>query len=228
MEGYPIDWTGRPVTGPPDPNRLLKAASASLDGGQVDLVVVDMPVGIAPITGRRIADNAVSQSFGAAHCGTHSPNAVRPGRLGQSLSDGFAQHGFSVATAQVLPGSPGHLVEVYPHPALLRLLSLTERFPYKLSRRNRYWPNDSPATRKRRLITHFHRIRDALDQRISGIDLPLPSPEAEVPFARLKVYEDALDALICGWVGICYTVGQAEPFGNEEAAIWIPCANAGQ
>jgi predicted RNase H-like nuclease len=41
-------------------------------------------------------------------------------------------------------------------------------------------------------------------------------------FSALKRYEDALDALICGWVGVEYLAGRAVPLGNEDAAIWCP------
>ena len=34
--------------------------------------------------------------------------------------------------------------------------------------------------------------------------------------------EDALDALIGGWVGIKYLEGDCTAYGDESAAIWIP------
>lgn len=42
------------------------------------------------------------------------------------------------------------------------------------------------------------------------------------PFARLKRHEDALDALICAWVGVQYLAGSIRAFGDEDAAIWTP------
>lgn len=40
--------------------------------------------------------------------------------------------------------------------------------------------------------------------------------------ARLKRYEDAIDALVCGWVGIRYLAGDAVGHGDATAAIWCP------
>ncbi len=50
-------------------------------------------------------------------------------------------------------------------------------------------------------------------------DFALPGPR---PFARLKRYEDALDALVRAWVGIEYLAGRTRAFGDADAAIWTP------
>jgi predicted RNase H-like nuclease len=38
----------------------------------------------------------------------------------------------------------------------------------------------------------------------------------------LKRYEDALDALVCAWVGAKYLLGEAVAYGDGTAAIWVP------
>ncbi|MDW7774366.1 MAG: hypothetical protein SCH71_15885 [Desulfobulbaceae bacterium] len=38
----------------------------------------------------------------------------------------------------------------------------------------------------------------------------------------LKRYEDALDALVCAWVGVKFLEGETQPLGDETAAIWCP------
>ncbi len=42
--------------------------------------------------------------------------------------------------------------------------------------------------------------------------------------AQLKPYEDALDAVVCAWVGACYLNGTATAYPGDDpvAAIWIP------
>ena len=40
--------------------------------------------------------------------------------------------------------------------------------------------------------------------------------------ATLKRYEDAIDALICCWVGTLYAKGNAKPLGDDTEAIWCP------
>ncbi len=62
-------------------------------------------------------------------------------------------------------------------------------------------------------------IRDALSAEIDGIDLPIPDACTK---ARAKRHEDALDALVCAWVGARDVEGRATPYGDETAAIWCP------
>lgn len=50
----------------------------------------------------------------------------------------------------------------------------------------------------------------------------LPKLELDASGVDVKAYEDALDAVVCAWVGVCALEGRAAPFGNEESAIWIP------
>ena len=52
--------------------------------------------------------------------------------------------------------------------------------------------------------------------------LELPEPVAVKSLAALKRYEDALDALVCAWVGVEYLGGRTLPLGDGDAAIWCP------
>ncbi|MBC7292879.1 MAG: DUF429 domain-containing protein, partial [Thermoleophilia bacterium] len=81
----------------------------------IDLVVIDMPVSHAPFSSRRLADTLVSREFGRRGCGTHTPNVVRPGLLGQRITEEFRALGYLVADARTLPGELSRLVETYPH-----------------------------------------------------------------------------------------------------------------
>jgi predicted RNase H-like nuclease len=116
------------------------------------------------------------------------------------------------------------LVEVYPHPALLVLLNAPYRVPYKIAKAGRYWPDLSPAERRRKVVETWQEIRAALAMTISGPALPLPPLDTveQLKTSGLKRYEDALDALVCGWVGIQYLQGHCSPYGDETAAIWTP------
>jgi predicted RNase H-like nuclease len=40
--------------------------------------------------------------------------------------------------------------------------------------------------------------------------------------SELKRYEDALDAVVCCWVGMEYIARSARPYGDGLAAIWCP------
>ena len=118
--------------------------------------------------------------------------------------------------------TPYHLVEVYPHPALMTLTRAGGSLPYKFSRSRRYWPKNSPAERRAKLLTQFAEIASALKGEIRDIPIELPEPDSMISTSGLKRYEDSLDALVCAWVGAKYLLGEAVPYGDGTAAIWVP------
>lgn len=222
--GHAMDWGASRFAGSaPDVAKLLQASRA-IAGTDVDLVTIDMPVATVPIDGRRKADNDVSTEFGARKCATHTPNANRPGPLGAALTKAFVDSGYDIATTTTTVGAlQKRLVEVYPHPALLSLLQRPERVPYKVSKSLRYWPDlKAPKQRIAALLDEFTAIRTALALRIEDLDLRLPTPDEVPSLFHLKRYEDALDALVCAWVGMEYLARRAVAFGDETAAIWCP------
>ena len=76
-------------------------------------------------------------------------------------------------------GTPYHLVEVYPHPALITLTRAGGSLPYKVSRSRRYWPKNSPAERRAKLLTQFAEIVSALKGEVRDIPIELPEPDIE-------------------------------------------------
>jgi predicted RNase H-like nuclease len=99
------------------------------------------------------------------------------------------------------------------------LLKAPRRVAYKVSRSRRYWPDETPAGRRERLLEAWHTILAALQQRI---EVPLELPSSFASFSEMKRYEDALDAILCAWVAIEFLKGNAEALGDEQAAIWTP------
>jgi predicted RNase H-like nuclease len=221
-EGVPVDWITKARGAVPEASRLLAAAERLLGGGEVAVVTVDMPLATIPITGRRAADSAVSRVYGGRGAAVHSPSAERPGIISDRLSEDFAAAGFPLATPTTPVGTSHRLVEVYPHPALITLTGATYRLPYKVSRSRRYWPDASAGERRASLLTQFEEILMALSDEIRDIPIELPDPTSAVSASGLKRYEDSLDALVCAWVGARYLEGEAKPFGDDTAAIWIP------
>ncbi len=223
-----VDWDERPLGGAPDVDAILDTATRLLAQHAPEVVMVDMPVSRLPISARRESDNAVSRVYGSRGCATHSPSLERPGSIGQNLTDEFGRRGYAVATTTTPRATPRVLCEVYPHPALLSLLHENYRLEYKIGHAASYWRDERPLPtleeRKRRIVQTWRRIYDELAKSISSIPLLLPPTErlGDYSLATLKRYEDALDALICGWVGIRYLQGLADPYGDEHAAIWIP------
>jgi predicted RNase H-like nuclease len=220
--GTPVNWAARHTGSVPNPADLIEAVARFSPGGQLSVVAVDMPMATVPIRARREADNAVSRTFWKQNCSVHSPNESRPGKIGTSLVDGFAHHGFRLScVAAVYDPSVKQVIEVYPHPALVALTGASERLMYKVSKAAKFWPSLTHAQRRERVVAEFGRIEARLSEEIDGIELLPILPNA--PTRELKAREDVLDALVCAWVGMQYRAGLATPYGDETAAIWIPC-----
>jgi len=172
-----------------------------------------------PILGRRCADREVSGAFGGRGCSTHSPSPERPGLLSEQLRDGFQERGFHLATS--VDALTSHaLIETYPHPALLSLMNSDYRVPYKVHNTTKYWPDDDMPTRMNKLLDALRSIRGEFSSEIDGIEFEIP--ESSKRFSDLKQIEDRIDALVCAWVGILVLGGEAEPYGDKTAAIWLP------
>jgi predicted RNase H-like nuclease len=127
----------------PDVEALLRRAE-NIAGAVVNVVAIDMPMARKKIIGRRVADNAVSEVFGASGASTHTPNAERPGRYGERIAEAFAKAGYGLATdfSQVAAGRA--LVEVYPLAALVRLMNVKFRPPYKVAKIAQYFRKEMP------------------------------------------------------------------------------------
>jgi predicted RNase H-like nuclease len=219
----PVDWATSLTGGKPPVTSLLDASRRLLNGADVDLVTIDMPVATTVIRGRRACDSAISKEFGARWCSTHTPSTSRPGEMSDSLRTDFDGQRYPLAIKGTPVGTTPALVEVYPHTALLVLMDADRRVPYKIARAGKYWPNLAPAERRLKILRTWQEIHERLGVSISGADLPLLGLDALPPGnRRFKPYEDALDALICGWVGIQYLSGNCVPYGDETAAIWTP------
>ncbi len=206
---HPANWGEKPIGGLPKFRNILAAAQELLGGKEVDVIAVDMPLSTAPITGWREADLAVSRSFGGMGCGVRPPTMERPGRLSTLFTRTLATVGFELTTSPTDRRSLHQLIEVDPHPAIVRLLNENYRVPYKRGRMELRMP-------------HLLRIVDGLTKEIDNIDLRLPKQSVTGRSIGLKRFEDAIDALVCAWVGAQYLLGNAEPYGDSTAAIWIP------
>lgn len=213
VDGGEVDWYKKATAGG-NIETVLKSAKKLAGQDLITIVTVDMPVSKLQITERRAADNQVSKRFGGRWCGTHSPNQIRPGIISEEFSRIMTKQQYEIATTKRLPGKS--YLEVYPHTALLRLMGRQKRIPYKESKRSKYWPNLSTEERKHTLINEWCKIVVELKKKVGPIKIPINNR------VSLKAVEDALDAIICAWVGYEYANGRAESLGDDDAAIWTP------
>lgn len=216
------DWGAKRYPGSRPDLAALLAAARELTDSTVDLVALDLPLARAPFASRRPSDTAVSKAFGRYGCSTHSPTAARPGATATAWMEQLDAEGFPLATNRSTERRPPCSLEVYPHPALLALLELDFRLPYKVARSGRYWPGKSRPYRIARLLDRFAEIDAALSARLGPTGLPLPDASDVSTLSWLKRFEDGLDSLVCAWVGTTFLDGAATAYGDEDSAIWVP------
>lgn len=221
-DGVEVTWGREPVGDAPDIKRLLESSEKLLNNQNITLITVDMPISLSPITGRREAENAISRVYGERGCGAHSPSILRPGKISSLFLNDCLNHDYQLGVVSTAVGKTNCLIEVYPHPALIDLLELEYRFPYKAGNTSKFWPDLSVKERKIKLLSIYNEILTALSLKIKGIPLSIPDNLVERPFSHFKRFEDALDALVCGWIGMKYLAGEAKAYGDSTSAIWVP------
>ena len=215
--GTAIDWLS--AKGAPfEAMDILKAATR-LTGRLPDVIAIDMPLSTERISRRRVADNLVSSAFGAMGAGTHSPSVERPGAHGRRLQGAFEEEGYVLQTRDQHTDTK-RLIEVYPHPALIRLCDSDRRLPYKASKCSKYWPGLTTAERRVSLLRVWEEIAQYLEGQIAGSQAAIA--EAIRSCRAMKSVEDVIDAIVCAWVGVCFLQAEATSFGDSTAAIWIP------
>lgn len=219
-----VDWRTR-VRGCLPPIDALLSHCKKLTRELPQIVALDIPLAAKPLTGRRPCDNAVTSAYVSRGAGTHTPSALRPGPISKSLFHQLSKAGYEWHTQ----GKAGHaarvFIETYPHPAIIELMQLRMRLAYKTSRVSQYWPEAKSRTRWLRLCKNLDALRLALIDEIDGLENLIPSANFLLKNgnkARLKHLEDALDAVVCAWIGYQFWRGNALAYGNEQAAIWLP------
>ncbi len=149
----------------------------------------------------------IARHFGGAGCATHSPTVGRPGRVGRDFQAALEATGFRLATAHdcVVAGS---LVEVYPHPALLRLMKTARRVPYKVGKTGSYWPGRPHAEQVALVRAELWRIAERLDTLVAGTRTRFEAlVNGHWTLTGLKPAEDVLDAIILARVGVVALAG---------------------
>lgn len=218
----PADWT-QPVTGSRPDWPALLAACQRLTAQPPAVITLDMPIGPQPITGRRAADNAVARAYASRWAAPHTPTAERPGPIADSVYQELTDLGYrwlGAESPQDDASERQYFIEVYPHPAIIELMGLDKRLTYKVAHQSRY-ARATDGDGWSLIVESLDQLRAALAGKLEGVDQAFPSA-ASLPRRALKGLEDALDALVCAWVGAEFLAGRALPYGDAASAIWIP------
>lgn len=157
--------------------------------GTPALLMFDAPLVCPNATGSRPVDRLTHTLFGRFHAGAHPANATlcpRPLRLVEAL----AARGFTVGW--MLGAAPRLAVEVFPHPAMIRLLGLSRIVKYKRGPVAARW-------------AEFARLQGLLR---GCLPVSFPGLESTPPLEEIlratwtKPVEDRLDAFVCALVGL--------------------------
>lgn len=224
LDGGAPSWEQPPPNHPISLREVVEATHRKVEAWP--LISLDIPLSHQPITERRQADQEVSHKYGACHAAAHTPNPKRPGKVSSHIYGTLTGLGYQLVTNGVClaPNRPLFL-ETYPHPAVIELLGLQHRLQYKTSRRQNYWPHDTPTRRWEKLVESLTLLHDGLSGELELADkLPGPAflPATSPKEATFKGYEDAIDATVCAWVGVEFLRDRCRPFGGADDTIWLP------
>jgi len=189
--------------------------------GTRGVIGIDMPTVVRNPGGARRAENELRAVFGRFGAGPHPANRARfpdGGRAARFIAE-LAGDGV-VETTQIAPRDPRLIaVEVFPHPAHVRLFDLEGIFKYK--KKARPWPD---------VLREWERYRAALAT-LAQADPPLVLDERipeRVGMRGYKRWDDTLDALSCAYIAaFLWRWGSAAPharvFGDlAEGYIVVP------
>jgi predicted RNase H-like nuclease len=211
-----IQWSNSPNGSLPNFREILNSFEE-----QVDIIALDIPLSPEPITGRRTSDNMISAKYGKFGASTHTPNIDRPGEVAITIYQQLTELGFE--WAYEFSEEPS-FIEVYPHTAIIELFSFKYRFPYKISKKGKYWPEASPQMRNRNIISNLQELKGRLQFEVKNVESFLVDLDQEKQYSTrfLKGYEDLLDSIISALVGYYYATQSAVAYGNDKGTIWVP------
>jgi len=183
------------------------------------LIAVDAPLVVPNEEGTRPCDREVSKVFRSQEAGTYPANRRKfGGRVrGENLVRRLKEIGFEHSPYIPARTPVRQVIEVYPHPAAVRLFGLDRTLKYKAR------PGRPYSLRWAELRKYQSCLR--------GLNGPGLSAEGilEVEGLRgraLKRYEDLIDALFCAYIGLyCWYWGPEgyQVFGNlDEGYIVVP------
>jgi predicted RNase H-like nuclease len=165
--------------------------------GGLALIAVDASLIVPNETGQRPCERAVGRVFGRQGASCHSSNRGRPHfDSGERLVRALMPHGFAHGSPWPKGPRGRWVIEVYPHPAMVRLFGLARIIPYK---------KGTVMQRRAGLAVLQGHLERLVGWHSGLVSSPcLARLLAEDPGARagqaLKQLEDQLDAVLCAYL----------------------------
>lgn len=205
-------------------DELMAVVSAHLAPRTV--VMVDAPLWVPNVTGRRPCEAAVAAAFHREHAGPYPGNRTLLGRgqpggapRGEQLGERLAELRFEWpprALPRRVPKRARLVHECYPHPAHVRLFGLSRVFAYK-RRPDRSWASlRAEYARYRDALLALRRPRIVLDAAHEALLEP-----RGLSGRAYKDAEDRLDALCCAYLAALLPAGRLEAFGEPASGLLV-------
>ena len=183
-------------------------------------ISIDAPLIINNESGQRICETELSRVYSGRKAGCHTSNTrLYPNASSVELSNFYLENGFR------------HLgdyrremwqIECYPHPAIVEIFDLPERLPYKKGK----------VSEKRKgqviLAGYIANLESSSVLKLTFDDLVVDILNRDIIESnrghKIKESEDALDSIICAYIGALYATSvKHQIFGSvEKGYIYVP------
>lgn len=190
------------------------------------LVTVDAPLRVPNEFGKRECERLLTADYAVRRAGTYPSNRTHFARYGgvrgERIVAALAELGFVFVDGSALGRHAREVVEVYPHPALVNLLSLERTLKYKRKHKRPAEVVANAWTALKAGLRGFAQATPALE----GLDALLEEEHPERDGRSRKAYEDRIDAVLCAYIGahaLHWGLRGSRVYGKvEEGAILVP------
>lgn len=190
------------------------------------IVAIDAPTLVPNLTGQRRAESLLNTRFRRYDAGAHPSNRTRLGGYnngmvrGEQIVTRLAE--LDIAhTPYIEPRiSVRACFEVYPHPAMIALFSLTKTLKYKQK-------PTSTAQSRQAAFQEYQRHLKGLQNATPACSLPadlLEQSLISLNQRQIKDYEDRLDSVLCAYIALYYWYWGLEKchiFGDDTAGYIV-------
>ena len=183
-------------------------------------ISIDAPLIINNATGQRPCEHTLSQEYGSRYASCHASNTtLYPNAASTLLSNHLSASNFNHLGN---PNKERWQIECYPHPALIEILDLPRRLPYK---------KGTVAERKQGQVNLANHLKSLENSNILKLTIDNASRvclnedhiRAQAG-TSLKQNEDSLDSIICAYIGALYaSMVSRKIFGSIDTGyIYVP------
>jgi len=208
-------WVLRGARADLETNRNIVDAIEAAVGEGPAVVAIDAPLVVPHRTRGREGDRMTTRVFGSYDAAVYPATRRTIGRYGGrriwDLVADLEARGLRQAPEFPRQSKDRVFFETYPHAAMIALFHLERVLKYK------YRQGRSLEERRRefRALAAHLRSLEAFDPPLTGVEAFLVEDLDGMKGARLKAYEDRLDAILCAYIAAYYWT-----WGTERCAVF--------